>query len=189
MAIFYLSLLISAARAVILTNNKESQTCRLIGGKSVQDINTLIAVAIICLLIGAAIGYFILSRLKPAQQNRAALEKQFSEMQQQQQDYQQQVSSHFDHTGELLHELAESYRSVHNHIVEGAQQLHSSGISPLQALPEGRPVLENKPSKAAPSAQPLDYAPRQPGRKGALHEEFDLDKKPKDIVEPPVTPI
>lgn len=155
-----------------------------------QDLNTLIAVAIICLLSGAAIGYFVLGRLKPEQQNRAALEKQFGEMQQQQQEYQQQVSTHFDRTGELLNELAESYRSVHNHIVEGAQNLHASGISPLQALPEGRPVLESKPSKAVPSAPPLDYAPRQPGKKGALHEEFGLDaeKKPKEPINPTVAP-
>ena len=79
-----------------------------------QDINTLIAV----------IGYFVLGRMKPEQQSRVALEKQFNDMQRQQQDYQQQVSSHFDRTGELLNELAESYRSVHNHIVDGAQTLH-----------------------------------------------------------------
>jgi|TARA_R110000772_G_scaffold64210_1_gene143656 hypothetical protein len=156
----------------------------------VQDLSTLITVAIICLLSGAAIGYFILGRLKPEQQNRAALEKQFGEMQQQQQEYQQQVSTHFDRTGELLNELAESYRSVHNHIVEGAQNLHASGISPLQALPEGRPVLESKSTKATPSAPPLDYAPRQPGKKGALHEEFGMDseKKPKDHIDPPLAP-
>lgn len=155
-----------------------------------EDIYTLITVAIICLLSGAAIGYFILGRLKPEQQNRAALEKQFNDMQRQQQDYQQEVSNHFDRTGELLNELAESYRSVHNHIVTGAQNLHSTGISPLQAIPEGRPVLDNKPSKLAPSAPPLDYAPRQPGKKGALHEEFGMEseKKPKDHIEPPVSP-
>lgn len=155
-----------------------------------QDTNTLIAVAIICLLIGTAIGYFIIGRMRPEQQNRAALEKQFNDMQRQQQDYQQQVSNHFDRTGELLNELAESYRSVHNHIVDGSQNLHSTGISPLQAIPEGRPVLDNKPSKLAPSAPPLDYAPRQPGRKGALHEEFGMDteKKPQDHIEPPVSP-
>ncbi|MFT6551097.1 MAG: uncharacterized membrane-anchored protein YhcB (DUF1043 family) [Zhongshania marina] len=155
-----------------------------------QDINTLLAVAIICLLIGTAIGYFIIGRMRPEQQNRAALEKQFNDMQRQQQDYQQQVSHHFDRTGELLNELAESYRSVHNHIVEGAQNLHSTGISPLQAIPEGRPVLDNKPSSLSPAAPPLDYAPRQPGKKGALHEEFGMDseKKKSDHIEPPVTP-
>ncbi len=45
-----------------------------------EDLSTLFAVAMISLLIGAAIGYFILGRLKPEQQNRAVLEKQFSEM-------------------------------------------------------------------------------------------------------------
>lgn len=155
-----------------------------------EDLSTLFAVAMISLLLGAAIGYFILGRLKPEQQNRAVLEKQFSEMQQQQQEYQQEVSTHFDRTGELLNELAESYRSVHNHIVEGAQNLHASGISPLQALPEGRPVLESKSNKVVPSAPPLDYAPRQPGKKGALHEEFGMDseKKTKEQIDPPIAP-
>jgi uncharacterized membrane-anchored protein YhcB (DUF1043 family) len=156
----------------------------------VQDINTMIVIAITCLLAGAAIGYFMLGRIKPEQQSRVALEKQFNDMQRQQQDYQQQVSSHFDRTGELLNELAESYRSVHNHIVDGAQTLHSTGISPLQAIPEGRPVLDNKPNKLAPAAPPLDYAPRQPGKKGALHEEFGMEaeEKPNDHIDAPASP-
>ena len=106
-----------------------------------ETMSTLVFVGIGCLLAGAAIGYFLANK-KPEQQSRAALEKQFTDMQQQQQEYQQQVSSHFDRTAELLNDLAESYRSVHNHIAEGASSLHSTGISPLQAIPEGRPVLE-----------------------------------------------
>ncbi|WP_372863492.1 YhcB family protein [Spongiibacter sp.] len=154
------------------------------------ELSTLIAVGIICTLIGSAAGYFMLSRIRPEQQSRAALEKQFNEMQQQQQDYQQQVSGHFDRTAELLNDLAESYRSVHNHIATGARDLHSTGISPLQTLPEGRPVLEGNPAVGKPSEQPLDYAPRQPGSKGALHEEFGLEKDltEEDGPTPPVAP-
>jgi len=156
----------------------------------VFELTTLVATGVIAFLVGGAVGYFILERLKPAQQSRAALEKQFSEMQEQQQAYQQQVSGHFDRTAELLNDLAESYRSVHNHIAEGAQTLHSTGISPLQPLPEGRPVLESKATPRTPSEQPLDYAPRQPGSKGALHEEFGLDKdrQRKEEAEPPTPP-
>ncbi len=150
------------------------------------DLGTVIFTAISCLLIGAGLGYFLLGRMRPEQQSRAALEKQFGEMQQQQQEYQSQVSNHFDRTAELLNDLADSYRSVHNHIAEGAKSLHSTGISPLQPLPEGRPVLEGKPASLQLSEQPLDYAPRQPGSKGALHEEFGLDKNKK--VETPTPP-
>ena len=154
------------------------------------ELSPLIAVAIICLLIGSAAGYFMLSRIRPEQQSRAALEKQFNDMQKQQQDYQQEVSGHFDRTAELLNDLAESYRNVHNHIASGARDLHSTGISPLQTLPEGRPVLEGNPAAGKPSQQPLDYAPRQPGSKGALHEEFGLDKDSESEQEPkpPVAP-
>ena len=154
-----------------------------------ETMSTLVFVGIGCLLAGAAIGYFLANK-KPEQQSRAALEKQFTDMQQQQQEYQQQVSSHFDRTAELLNDLAESYRSVHNHIAEGASSLHSTGISPLQAIPEGRPVLEGNPNSGKPSQHPLDYAPRQPGSKGALHEEFGLEKgrSEKEEPTPPVPP-
>lgn len=142
---------------------------------------TLSTVAICCLAIGALLGYFLLGNLKPEQQSRAALDKQFNEMQQQQKDYQLHVNTHFDQTAVLLTDLAESYRSVHNHIVEGAQNLSSTGISPLQPLPEGRPVLDNKPAALNPAEQPLDYAPRQPGSKGALHESFGIDENGKAV--------
>lgn len=152
------------------------------------ETNTVIAVGICCLLAGTLLGYILLGRLKPGQQSRAAIEKQFNDIQKQQRDYQQQVNHHFDHTAELLNELAESYRSVHNHIVEGAKNLHSTGISPLQPLPEGRPVLDNKPSAAAPTQPPLDYAPRQPGSKGLLDEGFGIEKDREKHPQPPVTP-
>lgn len=153
------------------------------------DFSTVAVIAVSSLIIGALLGYFLLGRLKPGQQSRAAIEKQFSDIQKQQRDYQQQVNHHFDHTAELLNELAESYRSVHNHIVEGAKNLHSSGISPLQPLPEGRPLLETQPTHMTPSQQPLDYAPRAPGSKGPLHEEFGLEKEGREQkVEPPVAP-
>jgi uncharacterized membrane-anchored protein YhcB (DUF1043 family) len=155
----------------------------------VNDETTVIIVAVSCLIIGALLGYFLLGRLKPGQQSRTAIEKQFSDIQKQQRDYQQQVNHHFDHTAELLNDLAESYRSVHNHIAEGAKTLHSSGISPLQPLPEGRPVLDNQSSSNSPSQQPLDYAPREPGSKGPLHEEFGLEKSEREKhPEPPVAP-
>ncbi|MBD2859718.1 YhcB family protein [Spongiibacter sp. KMU-158] len=155
------------------------------------ELGTLISFAAGSLIAGLILGYFVLTKLKPEQQSRAALEKQINEMHKQQLDYQTQVSGHFDRTAELLNDLAESYRNVHNHIAKGAQDLHGTGISPLQPLPEGRPVLESKPGKTQHSQQPLDYAPRQPGSPGALHEEFGLEKnhKPKEEAEPPAPPV
>ncbi len=154
------------------------------------ELGTLISFAVASLILGTLIGYFVLSKMKPDEQSRAALEKQIHEMHKQQLDYQTQVSGHFDRTAELLNDLAESYRNVHNHIATGAQELHGTGISPLQPLPEGRPVLEGKPGKAQLSTQPLDYAPRQPGSPGALHEEFGLEKNKRTETppEPPTPP-
>lgn len=154
-----------------------------------EEFGTVLAVGLSCLVVGGLLGYFLLGRLKPGQQSRTAIERQFRDIQQQQQDYQHQVNQHFDRTAELLNELAESYRSVHNHIAEGAKTLHSSGISPLQPLPEGRPVLDTRPTHATPSEPPLDYAPRQPGSRGLLHEEFGLEKEEKARQpEPPLAP-
>lgn len=159
----------SASQAIYTVPNDK-------GVINVYELSTLVSTALGCLIVGAGLGFFVLPRFKTEQQSRAALEKQINEMHKQQLDYQGQVSSHFDRTAELLNDLAESYRSVHNHIAQGAQDLHGTGISPLQPLPEGRPVLEGKPGKEQLSQQPLDYAPRQPGSPGALHEEFGLEK-------------
>ncbi len=129
------------------------------------------------LLIGLLIGGLMGRGMTAEGRGRRELQSQVSDLQRKQADYQEEVNQHFNETAELLNQMANSYREVHNHLVHGAQQLTASGISPLQALPEGRPILESKTIPATQTLeQPKDYAPKDPGGKGELHPEFGIDR-------------
>lgn len=149
------------------------------------DNATLAMVALASLTLGCLFGAWALQRFAPERQNRKALEDHIQNLQHQQQQYQEQVNQHFTKTAGLLDQLACSYRDVHNHLAESARELTPSGISPLQTLPEDRPVLEGEPAVHT-IEQPLDYAPHTPGRKGALEEDFGLEKKKTQEAEQPV---
>lgn len=150
------------------------------------DTGTLALVALGCFTLGCLLGAWALHRFAPQRQERKGLEDHIHQLQQQQQDYQEQVNEHFNETAKLLNQLAGSYREVHNHLVHSARELTSHGVSPLQPLPEGKPVLEGdtEPRIVEP---PLDYVPHTPGRKGALREDFGLEddfKKDKEKEKP-----
>ncbi len=142
------------------------------------ETQTVALIAFLSVLAGLIAGAWIISKLSPSHQNRQALEKHIQKLQRQQQDYQDQVNQHFSKTAELLNQMTESYRDVHNHLANSAAELTSHGISPLQALPEDRPVIQGEPHRT-PAQQPLDYVPRAPGHKGALDEDYGLEKKHK----------
>lgn len=148
------------------------------------DNATLVMVAAGSLTLGCLLGAWALQRFAPERQNRKALEDHIQQLQRQQQSYQTQVNEHFDKTAGLLNQLASSYRDVHNHLAESAREL-GGGISPLQPLAEGRPVLEMEPGHQHVEP-PLDYAPHTPGRKGALQEDFGLEKEATEEPEQPV---
>lgn len=153
-----------------------------------QQIMALIGA--IALLVGLLLGGLLGRGVTAEGRSRRDLEKRLAEMQRKQTDYQDEVNQHFNETADLLNQMANSYREVHNHLVQGAQTLTASGISPLQALPEGRPILETT-SVPAPQIveQPKDYAPRSPDGKGELHPEFGIEPKPKAVAaEIPATP-
>jgi hypothetical protein len=145
----------------------------------VYETSTVALIAFVSLIVGLAVGAWLINKLSPSQQNRKALEKHIQKLQRQQQDYQDEVNQHFSKTAELLNQMTESYRDVHNHLAKSASQLTSHGISPLQALPEDRPFIQGEPLAVA-AEQPLDYAPRKPGGKGALDEDYGLEKAERE---------
>lgn len=142
------------------------------------ETQTVALIAFLSVTAGLIAGAWLINKLSPSQQNRKALEQHIQKLQRQQQDYQDQVNQHFSKTAELLNQMTESYRDVHNHLARSAADLTSHGISPLQALPEDRPVLQGEPHRV-PAQQPLDYVPRSPGQKGALDEDYGLEKRHK----------
>ena len=102
-----------------------------------------------------------------------------SELQQQQHDYQHEVTDHFSETAELLNQLTNSYKDVHNHLAKGAATLcQGEGPVSLGRLESGRSSAEI-PAHLADIQPPLDYAPKtSPDEKGMLNEEFGLDRQP-----------
>ncbi len=105
--------------------------------------------------------------------------------------YQSNVARHFQRTAELVNNLTESYRDVHEHLAQGAQslcsedealrnQLESSLANRLISQPEPTPEEAEKLLDKAVEP-PKDYAPKsEPGERGTLSEDYGVKKKKKE---------
>lgn len=140
------------------------------------SLELVITVALIAVVIGLIAGFFLAHRTAPSQRSQRQLESQVHEMQQQQESYQQEVSEHFVETGQLLNQLTNSYRDVHNHLAKGAQRLAGDTDTELLKL---APENADKEALIAEDsiAPPLDYAPKSSNLEpGMLNETFGLEK-------------
>ncbi|MGK0499513.1 MAG: uncharacterized membrane-anchored protein YhcB (DUF1043 family) [Oceanicoccus sp.] len=152
------------------------------GFKLVYSLELLLTVGLAATIIGLAIGFVIAQRLAPSQTSQRQLETHLTEMQEQQENYQHEVSEHFVETADLLNQLTSSYRNVHNHLAKGAQQLAGDHVSDsLKTLADDSTSTNATNSEldlAADIMPPLDYAPKTaPNQTGMLNEEFGLDKE------------
>lgn len=140
----------------------------------------VVIIALICLLAGAAAGYFFGRHGTEQARQNEDLKADLAASEDRLKEYQQQVNDHFQHSAELINELTESYRLVHNHIAEGASQLTPATLEGpiLKTLPEKEELdaISSSPISGDISA-PLDYAPKSanPGP-GMLDESYGLDK-------------
>lgn len=131
--------------------------------------------------VGTGLGLVATPLLKRTRAGRNDPLQQLRELQEQQAQYRHQVTDHFSQSAELLAQLADNYRTVHNHLAKGAQTLCEPAA--LQTL---KPLDE--PTQPAPRStlieQPRDYAPRSDT--GTLAEDFGLEKRREAVtVEPP----
>jgi uncharacterized membrane-anchored protein YhcB (DUF1043 family) len=157
--------------------------------RNVYTLNTLITLSLATLIIGFIVGTIIGLRKSPAKKAEE-LEQHLSEMQQQQENYQHEVTEHFTQTAELLDKLTNSYRDVHNHLAQGAQALTGESNN-LQAIDSNQNETDQLThSQNEFIAPPLDYAPKSDDQVGMLNEEFGLSKNGTDNSEdeePPIT--
>jgi uncharacterized protein len=137
-------------------------------------------VGICATLAGALIGYAAALIMNPGTSKSRELESRLQEAQDRLKDYRLEVHGHFQRSADLLRQLTETYREVHNHLAQGAESLcEHPGQPPLiYPLQEN---LEAQPGQADESLRdirpPLDYAPKAaPTDKGVLREDFGLDK-------------
>ena len=150
------------------------------------SLSTLIITALFCLAIGASLGAFALYLFRHQVLGRD-LEQRLHQAESELQAYQRNVAEHFAQTSELVNNLTQAYREVHEHLAEGALKLATPAIS-RQIIDSANSGLSSN-TKAYISEQriepPRDWAPKTPGSKGALSEEYGLHE---DIGERPVRP-
>jgi uncharacterized membrane-anchored protein YhcB (DUF1043 family) len=107
------------------------------------------------------------------------LENQIRGLKENQREYKDSVSDHFSMTAELVQQMTESYRDVYQHLASGAQDLCSAEVANKLLPADTDAVFDTSNSKSDSDdlIPPRDYAAKQsPDQKGALSEDFGIDK-------------
>jgi uncharacterized membrane-anchored protein YhcB (DUF1043 family) len=136
-------------------------------------------ISIVAFALGTIIGLLIAGRLDVSPSKVKDLEEQVRKLKDSTSEYRDSVNDHFSMTAELVQHMTESYRDVYQHLASGAQDLCSGEVANKLLPAESDAVFEttNIPEEASPLAPPRDYAAKQsPDQKGALSEDFGLDK-------------
>ena len=135
--------------------------------------------AIAALAVGIVIGVVFASRLNTSPSRVHELENQIRNLKENHIEYEYSVSDHFSMTAELGQHMTESYKEVYQHLATGAQDLCSTEVA-SKLLPASTDAVFDSNSANEESRgllPPKDYAAKQnPEQKGALAEDFGLDK-------------
>ena len=135
--------------------------------------------AIAALAVGIVIGVVFASRLNTSPSRVHELENQIRNLKENHIEYEDSVSDHFIMTAELVQHMTESYKEVYQHLATGAQDLCSTEVA-SKLLPASTDAVFDSNSANEESSgllPPKDYAAKQnPEQKGALAEDFGLDK-------------
>lgn len=130
---------------------------------------------LLCFLAGAGVGAALLY-IFHAQIFGRDLERRVHEAENALQGYQRDVAEHFTQTSQLVNNLTQAYREVHEHLANGALKLATPAIS-RQILDSANNNLSSD-TKAYINEQriepPRDWAPKAPGAKGTLSEDYGL---------------
>lgn len=143
------------------------------------ELSHLIIVAIGMLIAGGIIGLAIGRSTSPQSKATEVLKEELEQLKEEQRDYQHEVADHFTETAELVNNMNQSYKAVHEHLANSALKLSNPDVS-RQILEAGtsQPALETQ-AMGELQEQPKDWAPKNPGDKGTLSEDFGLEKAGK----------
>jgi len=122
--------------------------------------------------IGAAAAWWWLTQ-REDRSSKEELEQQIEFANNKFDTYRSEVNEHFIKTAQLVSNLTDSYKEVHEYLANSAMHLSNLEIS--------RSVIESgeQPSKLELDGDiepPRDYAPKSPNTVGTLSEEFGLEK-------------
>ncbi|SDJ65272.1 YhcB family protein [Microbulbifer yueqingensis] len=138
----------------------------------------LILVGILGLALGALLA-FLATRNRGGVDRTQELELRLRDANRKLEDFQLQVNEHFDQTSQLVHNLTESYREVHEYLANSAMRLSSQDIG-RQMLEAGSGKLSENDEALQGVEPPRDWAPKEPGAKGALAEDYGLEREPQE---------
>ncbi|MCQ3828074.1 YhcB family protein [Microbulbifer elongatus] len=136
--------------------------------------SVLILVGVVGLALGALLA-FLATRSRQSTDRTQELELRLKEANSKLEDFQQEVNEHFDQTSQLVNNLTQSYREVHEYLANSAMRLSSQDIG-RQMLEAGSGQLSDNDENLS-VLPPRDWAPKEPGAKGTLSEEFGLEKE------------
>lgn len=147
---------------------------------------TLVITGLICLLVGGVVGAAVLNLIRTQTYSRE-MEQRIQTAENALKSYQHDVAEHFAETSELVNDLTQSYRNVHEHLAKSALKLATPAIS-RQILESAKGHLltsDNESTWAEDPAveAPRDWAPKGAGEKGALSEDFGLHEEPLADIE------
>jgi uncharacterized membrane-anchored protein YhcB (DUF1043 family) len=149
----------------------------------VFSLSTLVVTSLISLAIGAGLGAFLLYLFR-AQVYSRDLEQRLHEAENTLQSYQRDVAEHFAQTSQLVNNLTQSYREVHEHLANSALKLATPAISrQILASANSHLLGDEKPYINEQSFEPpRDWAPKAQGAKGTLSEDYGLhDEHHEDL--------
>lgn len=162
--------------------------------------NLVWIIGLVALAVGALFGY-LLGRTSDSSGKQQKLMDQLNEAQRELNEYKDQVNGHFEKTAELVNNLTESYKAVHNHLAQGSEALCMGEHAPVKleanentarlsdesetgVREEEIPTVTETTDESV-VAPPLDYAPKKPDEEGTLSESYGL-KKDQDEEDIPV---
>lgn len=143
---------------------------------------SLLITAVITLVVGIIIGVVAGRRWAPPEHQKD-LEQRLTSAKDELDSYQQDVAQHFMETSKRVSELTQSYRDLHEHLAKGALSLTNTEIG-RQLLDAGANKDHIPDLESTSIEPPKDWAPKMPGSRGMLSEEFGLRDYDDDNAKP-----
>jgi uncharacterized protein len=153
----------------------------------VYSLELVLIIAVVALLVGLGLGV-LLGRVRFGQGASNQLANRLQQTEAELENYQHQVAKHFVDTSQRISDLTQSYRDLHQHLADGAARLASPDISrklleAAEVKQVGGDVIDHAETNLEP---PKDWAPKIPGQKGGLADEYeDEEKQPPPVFVPP----
>ena len=132
---------------------------------------TLLITAITTFIIGGLLSLLLTRSFSSSEQKTRTLESRLEEAEHSLANYQQEVTEHFAETAQLVNNLTQNYKEVHEHLAGSALKLANVDIS--------RQLLSTNPDDDGSELNineetfqpPKDWAPSE----GTLSEDYGLD--------------